>query len=167
MFKSKKILQQIEKEKQELLLIKEQIEKEKKELQFIKEKLEASTPMVDISDVYVWLYKGEYSIVRLNVEKIRGRLLNGNGPLVDAYCSTLFDIFTNNVIYQKKSIDKIQQKELVNINEPQIAYLSHIKHFDKNLLAYIDKKVPLYVLQQLYYRLNNVDVDAYVLKKKK
>lgn len=35
---------------------------------------------------------------------------------------------------------------------------------DKNLLAYTDKKVPLYVIQQLYYKLNNVDVKTYVLK---
>mgnify|MGYP003469152936 CR=1 FL=1 len=29
-----------------------------------------------------------------------------------------------------------------------------------NLLAYLDKKVPLYVLQNLYYKLNNIDINS-------
>ena len=30
-----------------------------------------------------------------------------------------------------------------------------------------ESEVPLYVLQQLYYKLNNVDINAYILKKEK
>lgn len=91
------------------------------------------------------------------------------GEYIEGYSSTLTDIFTNEVIYQKNSANMIERREKkINYKNPSDSY--YAKFFplfgaDKNLLAYTDKKVPLYVIQQLYYRLNNVDVNAPVLKK--
>lgn len=162
MFANKKKLKEIEEMKQEL-------EREKQELLFIKEQLEDSMPKIDISNVYVWEDKGVYSIVKLDIQKIRG--VNKFFMMeVDGYGSTLIDVFSNNVIYQKDSMSKIRREENIlgeTIGEGYTAYLIPICEVDKNLLAYTDKKVPLYVLQQLYYKLNNVDVNAYTLKKEK
>ena len=168
MFRNKKILEQIELEKNKLLSIKEEIEKEKQQLLFIKEQLDNTTPKVDISDIYVWEDGGLYSIVRLEVYKFRGKDYYGNDA--DGYKSTLIDIFTNNVVYQKSSADLIKRRE--PIFSKGYNYLYYAKFFplhgaDKNLLAYTNKKVPLYVIQQLYYKLNNIDVNANVLKKQK
>lgn len=163
MFGNKKILKQIEEAKQ-------QLEAEKQELLFIKEQLEDSTPKVDISNIYVWQDKGLYSIVRLNVQKIHGKTWGGIGKETDGYLSTLTDIFTNNIVYQKSATEKINRKQYISgktLDEGYYAYFIPLHDIDRNLLAYANKKVPLYVLQQLYYRLNNVDVNAYVLKKEK
>jgi len=163
MFGHKKRLKQIEEEKQ-------QLEKEKQELLFIKEQLEDSTPKIDISNVYVWENKGVYSIVRLDIQEFQGRDYCGYGKLVDAYQSTLIDIFSNNIIYLKSSTRLIEEKEWMSGAKPGDGYyarLLQLHKVDKNILAYANKKVPLYVLQQLYYRLNNVDVNAYILKKQK
>lgn len=100
MFKNKKRLKELEDTRLEL-------EKEKQELLFIKEQLDNTMPKIDISNVYVWYDNDIYSY----------------------------------------------------------AYLSPIYAVDRNILAYTDKMVPMYVLQQLYYKLNNVDVNAKILKK--
>lgn len=152
MFESKKKLQRIEREKQELL--------------FIKQQLEDSTPKIDISNVYVWKYYDVYSIVRLDVQPFRG--INFWGKEVDAYQSTLIDIFSSRIVYQKKSMDTIQQNEWVSgttWKDGSFAELLPLHKCDRSILAYADKKVPVYVLQQLYYRLNHVDVKPYMLKK--
>lgn len=170
MFANKKKLKEIEEMKQELLFLKQELKREKQELLFIKEQLEDSTPKIDISNVYVWEDKGVYSIVKLDIQKIRGINLFHLGQEVDGYESTLIDIFSNNVIYQKDSMSKIKREEYITgerLGKGHTAYLIPICEVDKNLLAYTDKKVPLYVLQQLYYKLNNVDVNAYTLKKEK
>jgi len=162
MFGIKKRLKEIEEAKY-------QLEKEKNELLFIKNELNDSTPKIDVSNIYVWHDKGIYNIVRLNINEVHGRNLGGYGKMVNGYHSTLTDIFTNNIVYEKCSQDKISNKELVserNLNqESYYAYLFPIHDIDRDLLAYTDKKVPLYVLQQLYYRMNNVDVNSYVLTK--
>ena len=163
MFRKKKILKEIQEER-------EQLEKEKQELLFIKYQLEDTTEKVDISDLYIWENNGLYSIVRLNVTDFSGRNWSGLGRLVNGYRSTLTDIFTNKVIYEKTSTEKICTEERIlsnHVGEGYYAYLTPIYSADRNLLAYIDKMVPLYVLQQLYYKLNNVDVNAKILKKEK
>ena len=96
MFKSKKILKQIEKQKQEL-------EFEKQQLLFIKQQLEDSTPKIDIRDVYVFEKKGIYSLVRLYEKNIQGNCLGGAGILVNGYQSTLVDLFSN-----EKSLKNVQ-----------------------------------------------------------
>lgn len=163
MFRNKKILLEI-KEQREIL------EQEKQELLFIKEQLENSQDKIDVSNIYVWENGGVYSIVRLEVTKIRGRNFSGYGKLVDGYHSTLTDIFSNQVIFQKDSECKIKSEELIRTDSIETSYFARLYSLyevDKNLLAYTDKKVPLYVLQKLYYKLNNVDTNAYILKKEK
>lgn len=99
MFKTKKELKQLEEARK-------QLENEKQELLFIKEQLENSTPKVDISNVYIWKDKDLYSIVKLNVTKYRGYNWGGLGKEVDGYHSTLTDIFTNEVIFEKNQWTK-------------------------------------------------------------
>lgn len=140
MFENKKLLKQIEKEKQELL--------------FIKSQLESIMPKVDISNVYVWDCGGVSSIVRLVVRNIHGK--NGFGTELDGYKSTLIDIFTNQVVYELNSVNLIKEKQY--ISKDNYAYFYKVHEIDHSLLAYADKKVPLYVLQELYFKLNNVDV---------
>jgi len=61
MLKDKKILKQIQQEKEELELIKLGIEEEKKQLLFIKEQLENSSAKIDIKNVFV-LEKKEFIV---------------------------------------------------------------------------------------------------------
>ena len=159
MFKRKKIQKEIEK-----------LELEKKELLFIKEQLDVSTPKIDISNIYVWKDKGLCSIVRLDVQKFCGRNWGGAGKEVDGYFSTLTDVFSNNIVYQKSSTEIIQRKQYISgktLSDGYYAFLLPLHEADNNLLAYANKQVPLYVLQQLFYRLNNVDANAHELKKQK
>ena len=163
MFGKKKRLEQIEQSRK-------QLELEKQELLFIKEQLEDSTPKIDVSNIYVWKDKDLWSIVRLDVEKFRGRNWGGIGQEVGGYLSTLTDIFSGNVIYQRSATEIIQRKQYIRgktLEDGYDAYLLPLHEVDKNLLAYTDKKVPLYVLQQLYYKLNNVNVNEYGLTQKK
>ena len=158
MFSKKRLIEIKEKE--------EYLEKLKSELLFIKQNLEDMTPKIDISDLYIWSENGLNSIVRLNVKKIHGRSIFGQE---DGYESTLVDIFSNKTIYTKCSVDLITSKQWVDksYKEGYYAYLTPLHKFDNNILAYADKKVPLYVLQQLYYKLNNVDINDCVLKNNK
>ena len=158
MFSKKRLIEIKEKE--------EYLEKLKSELLFIKQNLEDMTPKIDISDLYIWSENGLNSIVRLNVKKIHGRSIFGQE---DGYESTLVDIFSNKTIYTKCSVDLITSKQWVDksYKEGYYAYLTPLHKFDNNILAYADKKVPLYVLQQLYYKLNNVDINGCVLKNNK
>ena len=51
------------------------------------------------------------------------------------------------------------------LKDSYYAYFYPIYEADRNILAYTNRLVPLYVLQQLYYRLNKIYVDAKILKK--
>lgn len=154
MFGNKKKLKQIKAEKQKL-------EELKAELLFIKKNLEDTTPKIDSSDLYVWRENGLSSIVKLTIKNFRGK--NGYGIEKDGYESTLTDIFTNKIIYTKRSIELITPVQLVN---GHYAYLTPIYRFDNNILAYSDKMVPMYVLQQLYYELNGVNISEHLQKQK-
>lgn len=148
-----------------------QLENEKQELLFIKEQLEDSTPKIDVSNVYIWKDKKLSSIVRLDIEKIRISYLPMTSLGIDGYRSTLTDIFSNALIYKKESTDIINKKESIDSEDffgrSYNAFLLPLHEVDRNLLAYANKKVPLYVLQQLYYKLNKVNANAYTLKKQK
>jgi len=61
MLKDKKILKQIQQEKEELELIKLGIEEEKKQLLIMKEQLENSSAKIDIKNVFV-LEKKEFIV---------------------------------------------------------------------------------------------------------
>lgn len=154
MFENRRKLKRIEEEKKKL-------EKLKTELLFIKNNLEDKMSKIDVSDLYVWRENGLSSIVKLTVKNFRG--FNGYGKEKNGFESTLTDIFTNKIIYTKRSIELINPVQLVN---GHYAYLNPIYKFDNNILAYADKKVPLYVLQQLYYRLNGVNINEHINKYK-
>lgn len=162
MFKNKKVLKSIEAKLKEL-------EYEKKQLMIIKSQLEDISPKIDISDVYVFEKKGIYSLVKLKVENIQGYNFSGYGKLVNGYKTTLIDLFNNEVVYQKQSIDKMNEKEYISretiYDDSYFVYFYSIYKFAPYLLAYPDKKVPLYVLQQLYYNLNDVNLDYNILEK--
>ena len=139
----------------------------KQELEFIKNQLEETSPKIDITNVYVFEKNGIYSFVRLQVEKIEGLWLNTFQ--VEGYLSTLTDIFSNQIIFEKCARNHIDKKEIIIDNNQTISWASikPIYEIEHNLLAYIDKKVPQYVLQQLYYKLNNIDLNCPILKKTK
>lgn len=165
MFGNKKLLKKIKNEK-------ENLESLKQELLFIKENLANEMPKIDISNLYVWQENGLRSIVKLDVKNIRGKAFFGLGVEENGYETTLTDIFTNKIVYVKRSLRLMKSKEWIScgtslFEDGYYAYLDPIYKFDNNILAYINKKVPLYVLQQLYYRLNNVNVNSYTLKKEK
>ena len=69
---------------------------------------------------------------------------------------------------KKTSTEKINNKQYMRENtlkDSYYAYFYPIYEADRNILAYTNRLVPLYVLQQLYYRLNKIYVDAKILKK--
>ena len=161
MFKSKKIEKQIQK-----------LEAIKQEIEFIQNQLKETSPKIDITDVYVFEKDGVYSLAKLHVENIDGLWLNKFH--VDAYLSTLTNIFTNEIIFEKCARSHIDKKELVIERDQKKQYKKQywvnifpIYEIEHNLLAYTDKKVPLYVLQRLYYKLNNIDLNCPILKKQK
>ena len=167
MFSIKKRLKQIE-------VAKQQLEKEKQELLFIKNQLEETTPKIDISNVYIWEEQEVCSIVKLEIKKLKPNTLEEEKAGTVRYLSTLTDIFTNNIIFKKESTETIKEVQWIikeNYEEDFVggyyAFLSPLSESDKNILAYTDKKVPLYILQQLYYRLNKIDISDYILKKEK
>lgn len=164
MFKNKKLLKEIEEERKKL-------EKEKQELIKLQEIMTGSYPKIDITYVYVCEENGIYYIVKLYEEKIRGRLYGGNGPMSDGYEFTFVDIFSQNVILTKCSRDKIGRKVCIFENDTlknyHYIYLTPICEMEPNILAYMDKKVPLYVLQNLYYKLNNIDLNSEIFDKPK
>ena len=164
MFGKKKQLKEIEDKLQ-------RIEKEKEELLKIKEMLDDQSPKIDISDLYVWEDKKNYYIVNKKERPITGRCMGGKGPRCNGMESTLIDIFTNKVIYNKSSVNPIMNHELIKVtddfvfgNQDYYARLYPIYEISKTLLAYPDKKVPLYVLQQFYYELNNIDITKIKVK---
>jgi len=168
MFESQKSLKAIERARQEIEKEKQLLLQEKEELLFIKNQLEDTTPKIDISNVYVFKEYGISRLVNLYREPISGE--NKDGQKIDGYRSTLIDIFSGSIIYEKKSVDPIQREEtiyheLYTIGNPQYHCVTchPICEAVPDLLAYPDKQVPLYILQQHYYRLNNVKVS--VLKK--
>lgn len=142
----------------------DELQKEKEELLRLKEIMESSHPKIDITYVYVFEEHGFSYIVESHATKIRARLLNGKGPMADGYESTLVDIFTKKIVYKKTSLELINMKEKIFEDETfkyfHYADITPICEKEPNLLAYTDKKVPLYVLQRLYYKLNNIDLSS-------
>ena len=78
-------------------------------------------------------------------------------------------VISNNIVYKRSATEIIQRKQYIggkSIEDGYYAYLLPLHECDRNLLAYANKKIPLYVLQQLYYRLNGVNINEVVLNKK-
>lgn len=164
MFKNKKLLKQIEEERKKL-------NEEKEELLRLKEIMTSSYPKIDITYVYVCEENGMYYIGKLYEKKIRARLLGGKGPMSDGYEATLLDIFNKNVIFTKASRERVGRKVCIfeddTLRNFHYIYLTPISEIEPNLLAYFDKKVPLYVLQNLYYKLNNIDLSSKIFNEPK
>jgi len=170
MFNRKRQLAELESLKREIQLEREKLAEEKEQLLFIKEQLEDKSPKMDFSNIYVWEDKGLYSLVRMEVSDFVGRRRSGSGPECIGHKSILIDIFTGDVVYQKSSTEYINEYEYITngiIKDSYYAKFYPVWRKDKSLLAYPDKKCPLYVLEQLYYKLNKVDVNSQILKKKK
>lgn len=143
----------------------EQIQKEKEELELIKTLLTDNSPKIDISNLYVLYTNGIHYIVEKKEREIIGT--NIIGITTKGYESMLIDIFTNQAIINQCSIERLE-KNINFINKQTGDYdegtLTPIINIEHSLLVFIDQKVPLYVLQQLYYKLNNIDItkDSYV-----
>ena len=137
--------------RKQLEKIKEEIIKEKKELEEIKKILEDKSEKIDISNTYVFTYGGLSYLV--NIEN--------NYP---HYVAT--DIFSKNIIFEFTTYEMINnQKTVVDMEinkyyneKDRYANITPILELDNNLIKYVDKMVPSYVLQQLLYKLNNLSV---------
>ena len=163
MFKNKKSLKEIEEKIS-------QLKKEKQELLKIKEILEDKTSKIDIKDVYIFSVDGINYIVRLQVDKRPGKNYFGI-PGFGNY-SKVIDIFSNKIIYEKFSYKLIEREEYIGDRKNDFylkdnyAYLKPIVEVDTDLLAYPNLLVPEYVLINLYYKLNKVDVNSDILTRK-
>mgnify|MGYP003502473020 CR=1 FL=1 len=87
---------------------------------------------------------------------------------IKGYKTTLINIFDNSIVHQKKSTYELFREENIfdddNKSHPITCY--PIYEVEPSLLAYADKKVPMYVLEQIYFRLNNINVNSPNLIKK-
>ena len=168
MFENKKLLKKIEIKQKELKEKEEELKEMKEQLLFIEQNMKDTSSKIDISNVYVWCYNGIYSLVYINEKKIVGEDIART--LRDGYKSTVTDVFSGKVIYEKSSISKIESPEIIFdsfSNMSNYAYIYTLYHFDKDLLAFTDNKVPEYILKQLLFKLNNVDVKKYILNNNK
>lgn len=169
MFRKKEIertLEDIRKEKEELIKLLEEIKKEKNDFLKMQEAMYCSftDDCIDISNVYVMFCDGIYSLVKLEVQDIVG-----DTPFqkkVAGIKSTLIDIFTEQVIYTKSSIEPLNSTETISeLNELKRVYITPICQKNRKLLLYADKNVPKYVLQKYYYKLNNIDLTELDIEK--
>lgn len=136
----------------------EQIQKEKKELELIKALLTDNSPKIDISNIYTFQMKGIYYIVEKNKTP---QYIPVNSKKVFRYQITLKDIFTNKILYDKIHSTRVEDNT-IQLFSPHVGYytthIHPITSFDKSLLVFADKQVPLCILQQMYYKLNNIDI---------
>ena len=162
MFGCKKQLKKIEEEKMQLLLIKEQ-------LLHIKQYLDDNSPKIDISNVCVLFKDDIYYIVKRYDENITGMWA---GVITEGYKTTFVDVFSNNIVYEWKNKSQMNQTAIVGAGEFGCTHICEIKifsleNYERGVLAFPDKKVPLYVLEQIYYNINGVDLSAPILRKQK
>lgn len=147
------------------------IEKEKQELLRLKEILEDNYPKIDLKDIYVLTVDDINYIVRMQVEEKIGVDYFKNREI--GKYSKLIDIFSNKIVYEKFSYNLIDREEYVGNRKDKFyiknnyIYLKPIIEVDKNLLAYTNGLIPTYVLIKLYYKLNNIDTTSSILTKKK
>jgi len=158
----------------------QELERYKLELLKIKEILDDQSPKIDISELYVWTLRNISYIVKKEEQKIVGASMWGLRQNVNGFHSKLIDIFNHQTIYEKSSERKIERREYVgdlksNVYtsngsyslEDQTGFLIPILEVEPDLLMYADRQVPIYVLQQLLYKLNDVDIKNPVLQKNK
>jgi len=147
------------------------IEKEKEELLRLKEILKNDYPKIDLKDVFVLTVDDINYIVRMKVEEKAGIDYFKNKLM--GKDSKLIDVFSNKIIYEKFSTSLIDRNEFVGDRKSKFyiknnyIYLKPIIEEEKNLLAYADGLVPTYVLINLYHKLNKVDTSSSILAKKR
>lgn len=132
------------------------LEKEKQQLQRIKEMLNNASLEIDINDLYVWTIDNTCYIVRETVTPCTIRKNIGVELINSGFKSTLIDIFTNEIIYCKESRDLIKREEVMYTGNKGTC----VPIIEKCALSnFPNKKVPLYILKHLYYKLNNIDIS--------
>lgn len=147
----------LKKRQKELEIIKKEIIKAKNELEAIKQLLEEKCEKIDISNIYVFSYGGISYLVYINK--------------VDSVYNEVIDIFNNQIIfhYFKHDIEgrqriNMEYKERFN-GKDTYATLVPIIENNPDLLIYVDRQVPSYVLQKYLYKLNNLDIRSYLKSK--
>lgn len=162
------IREEAEKLKQTII----EVRKEREQLEFIKSLLEDNSPKIDISNVYVFKNNKIKYLVRYEITDGRVEVPLEKVDRNERYQSNLRNILNNKIVYKtfQKGILKrkiyIESSSLYNLKgEEYNAKLTPILEVDPNLLAYTDGLVPKYLLEQLSYKLNHVEVNAPVLQK--
>ena len=129
------------------------IRKEKEELIKLKNLLYNDNKTINITNVYV--YEPDNENIKYIVKLVER---NFRSPM-----TVLCDIFSNNELYE----------EMNNISNIKIRGISKcwgkitpIYKYEPALLAYPEKLVPEYVLREIYYNINNIDLNAPILRKK-
>ena len=84
----------------------------------------------------------------------------------------MIDIFSKQIIYEefnegilKEDFHIGKYNKCNSKNNDYIAKLIPILEVEPNLLAYSDRNVPIYILERLNYKINNIDVKAPILQK--
>ena len=147
--------------RKQLEKIKTEIIKEKKELEAIKMFLEDKSEKIDISNVYVFTYGGISYICELE-----------SNYKLSCYCNVFKDVFSKEKLFKVFSTNRLQNKVLMINSEyyngkDKYAYVKPILDENHDLLKYVDRQVPSYVLQQYLYKLNNIYIDNSNFKKLK
>ncbi len=147
----------LKKRQKELEIIKNEIIKAKNELEAIKQLLEEKCEKIDISNIYVFSYGGIFYLVYINK--------------VDSIYNEVIDIFNNQILFNYFRHD-IERRQRINMEyneryngEDTYATLVPILEDNPDLLIYVDRQVPEYVLQQYLYKLNNINIANYVKSK--
>lgn len=170
MFTTRKKIKKLEQEKQELLNLKSKVEEEISLLEKMKELLEIEGEKIDISSVYLYECGNDKKIVKLKVTAGIGDTITKKN--VRIYDSKLIDIFSGFVIFNMCSAELISRSEPMWLNRAkttkarsldEVCTITPICEIEPNLNAYVNGYVPLYVLQRLYYKLNNVDLKDDIL----
>lgn len=121
-----------------------EIRKEKESLLKLKEIMNKDSKVINISNVYVY-----------EKDSIKYLVYTSERPVTPHFIRLSFiDIFSSNEIdfkLQNKS-SEIQNAEKIENRFP-------------SLLVYPDKLVPEYELRELYYGINNIDINTPILKK--
>lgn len=167
-----KLLTMIREETEHLKRTIIEVRKEREQLEYIKSLMEEDSPKINISNVYVFKNNNIKYIVKYEIRK-DGRTVNLKEVNPNNfYYSRLIDIFSNQIIYEEfdKGILKedfyIKKYNQYNSKDNDyIAKLIPILEVEPNLLVYSDRNVPIYILERLNYKINNIDVKAPILQK--
>ena len=147
MFQTKKVKIMLEETNSKL----EQVQKEKKELELMKKLLEESYPKVDISNLYILKKEGNYFIVEKLDQPAVGKSVYFNKH-VKCTRTLIIDIFTKKIIYDETYLVEFP----LYLRHLELRPILSVEH---SLLAFPDQKVPFYLLQQLFYKLNNISLE--------